>query len=169
MPSKLKVVVLDNPDDQSMWERLNSERDAICSLLARNGESLIPSQESEKGKKPSFMIDLHQMIWFLGYHGENLIGIATLIPVMTPRKVFGLIEDLLADVDSSKHSAAIRQLILEKVVKHARSTHMSYLRATCHPMHQGTNLLLQTSGFTLAATKFQDGLEGTNLYQIDVN
>lgn len=166
MTSDLKVIVLDNPADQAMCRHLDRERENISRLLARNGESDLPSEG-----EPSFLINLHEMNWFLGYHGETLIGIATLVPVTTPRKIYGLIEELITDMDSPTHAShtdAIRKLLLKKVIKRGRETHMSYLCISCHTRYQALNHLLQTtSGVNLTATKIGD--DGTNLYQINVS
>lgn len=166
MSSKLKVTVLDNPADQEMCRQLDREREVISRLLRRNGEPDLPSQEGTS----LFLINPHNIIWFLGYYGDTLIGIAALVPVTTPRKIYGLIEELITDMDSPAHAShtdAIRRMILEKVIKWAKKSHMSYLNMACHTRHQALNHLLQgTSNVELVSTKIGD--DGTNLYRIDV-
>ncbi len=83
---------------------------------------------------------------------DSVVGVASLIPIITPRGCNGYIEDLV--VDQSYRRQGIGSQLVLKLLEAARKMNMGEVILACHPDRHEANEMYRKLGFTLYPTNF---------------
>lgn len=142
--------------DPEAEEIFHQNRAAVRRLLIiRHGEQ-------------EFHLDSCRLLFCLGFQDGELAGIAALIEVCTPSKIYGLIEDFIFDNDmdiSLTPSQNLGKEMIRDLLFWAKESRMEHLQLTCQTKRQVQQEILLASGFVAVATNYN---EGTNLYRYDL-
>lgn len=77
--------------------------------------------------------------------GESIVGMGTLITMLTPSGLYGMVEDVV--VDARARGMGIGRAIMKRLIAEARRRKLIMLELTSNPHRVAANRLYQSLGF----------------------
>lgn len=119
----------------------------LKALLAQ----LIKKQKLTVAEIDSCIQDSHSY-QFLARDGEKIVGVATLLRMVTPHGVVGYVHDVV--VDSSRRGQGIGRLLMQEIESVAKTNEMRELNLTTSSRRKAAQKLYTGLGYELDDTGF---------------